>query len=80
MQKNVVKFIWTNKCNNLTTQSVHIKCTDFFYTIYGGKMLLDIKYYPTNNLAIKPTRTAVEIPNTSTGPATVNIFAPTPIT
>ena len=30
--------------------------------------------------AIIPIITDVEIPNTSTGPATVNIFPPTPIT
>ena len=39
-----------------------------------------LKIYPTKSLAINPTKTALEIPNTRTGPATVNIFAPTPIT
>ena len=32
------------------------------------------------NSEINPTITLVEIPYTNTGPATVNIFAPTPIT
>ena len=31
-------------------------------------------------MAIIPTITDAEIPNTKTGPATVNIFPPTPIT
>ncbi len=54
----------------------------FFHVAKGTDTPLENVPFETyeNKVAIMPIITEAEIPNTKTGPATVNIFPPTPIT